>query len=727
MAGDKVSEKSSGYMNLDEFMEAVKKHNPSPDEKLLSKAYQCAEEAHREQRRASGESYFIHSISVALILAAQHMDSITLAAGLLHDVVEDTDVSLSDIRAQFGGEVAELVDGMTRISSYQAKTSIETRAEYFRKMLLSMAKDIRVILIKLADRLHNMRTLQYLPEPRRKKIANETYEVYAPIAHRLGMAQVKRELEDLSLKYIAPERYRFIRQQINETQVAQESFIKNITSPLEKELAENGIDANVYGRMKSIDSISRKMQQKERTFDEIYDLFAIRVIVSSVQDCYHALGIVHMRYTPVGGFDDYIAKPKQNGYQSLHTNVIGPRGHVIEIQIRTRDMHERAESGIASHWLYKEGKHGIEEADKRLNWLREVLDWQKDMTNPEEFLEYLKIDLYHDEVFVFTPRGELKHLPAGSTVLDFAFAVHTEVGMRCAGSKVNGRLVPLSTVLRSGDEVEIITAPNKQPSRDWLKMVRTSGARSKVRRFLKAQNFERNLQLGKEMLERQLKKAHLDPPDETQLLQCADTFGYKTVEALLAGIGQGDASVVTLVNRIYPQTQEDKQDEASLEEIVSGRQKGRDDVKIDDVGMLQFNFGKCCQPVPGEDVVGFVTRGRGVTVHRRDCPNIRRANLDKERLVDLRWDVSETSTFIVRINLVMEDRKNILRDILNSIAEDDTNLKSTSIHASKGLARGVFIAEVRNLTHLNKLINQISKVKGVIDVSRYLGSSGSSK
>jgi guanosine-3',5'-bis(diphosphate) 3'-pyrophosphohydrolase len=725
MIGQKTPQQNYEYMDVDRFLKEVREINPSVKPALLKKTFAFADKAHADQTRASGEKYFAHSINVAIILASQNLDTTTIAAGLLHDVVEDTDVTVDDLRRAFGDEIAELVDGVSRISSYQAKTSLETKAEYFRKMLLSMAKDIRVILIKLADRLHNMRTLQYLPEPRRIKNARETYEVFAPIAHRLGMAMIKRELEDLSLKFLQPEEYAYIRERLNNTLQMRETYIKDVIEPLKKELKKNGIEADVFGRAKSIDSIHRKMEKKERSFEEIYDLFAIRIIVDSVQACYHALGVVHMLYVPVGGFDDYIAKPKQNGYQSLHTNVIGPSGHVVEFQIRTHEMHTRAEFGIASHWLYKEGSRGIEEADKRLNWLREVLDWQKDMTNPAEFMEYLKIDLYHDEVFVFTPKGELKHLPAGSSVLDFAFAVHTEVGLHCAGAKINGKIVPLAAELKSGDEVEIMTAPNKQPSRDWLKMVHTSGARSKIRKFLKQQDFEENRQLGKEMLDRHLRKMRLPYPSVKEILTCAKSFSFKTVHAFLAGIGQGDVSLVSVVNRLYPQTVEESKE--TVEEIIADRSRPRGGIRIDDIKSLQFNFGKCCQPVPGEEVVGFITRGRGVTVHRANCPNILRANIDKERIVELDWDVGEQAKFVVKISLIMEDRKNILRDILNSIADDDTNLKNSSISAFKGLAKGEFIAEVRNLSHLNQLIEQIKRVKGVIDVTRSMGSAKSSQ
>ena len=713
------------FMDLDEFIAKVGEMNSAAVNDLLREAYRFSTEAHKDQKRASGEKYIVHSINVALILAEQKMDTMTIAAGLLHDVAEDTERTIADIREKFGSEIAKLVDGVTRISTYQAKTSIETKADYFRKMLLSMARDIRVILIKLADRLHNMRTLQYLSPARQKKNALETYEVFAPIAHRLGMAQVKRELEDLSIKFLHPEEFEYITSRLSDTLREREIYIKSIIEPVKREIEKYLITSDIIGRAKSIDSIQRKMIQKGRTFEEIYDLFAIRIIVDSVPECYHALGIVHMLYTPVGGFDDYIAKPKQNGYQSLHTNVIGPDGHVVEFQIRTYDMHRLSEYGIASHWIYKEGGKVIGEEDKRLNWLREVLDWQKDMTNPAEFMEYLKIDLYHDEVFVFTPKGELKHLPADSTILDFAFSIHTEVGMKCAGGKINGRIVPLATVLQSGDEVEIMTAPGKQPSRDWLKMVRTPGARSKIRRFLKKIDFEQNRQSGKETLERQFKKMHLAYPNVKDLLECAESFSYKTLVDFLAAIGTGDVSPVSVVNRIYPQAFEEQRD--SVEDILAGQYKPKGGVKIDDIKSLQFNFGKCCQPVPGEDVVGFITRGRGITVHRVDCVNVVRHDIDQERVVALEWDVSERSSFVVKISLIMEDRKNILRDILNSIADDETNLKNSRLTASKGLARGEFIAEVRNLSHLNQILERIKQVKGVIDVSRFMGSSGSKK
>jgi guanosine-3',5'-bis(diphosphate) 3'-pyrophosphohydrolase len=712
--------KKYGLTNLAEFIIAVETFNSNINVSLLKKAYQYAERAHQDQKRISGDPYMLHSVQAALILAEQHLDSATIAAGLLHDVVEDTDVTIEDVEREFGKEIAELVDGVTRISTYSAQSVVESQAENFRKMLLSMAHDIRVILIKLADRLHNMRTLSFLPQEKQKRIASETYEVYAPLANRFGMAKIKWELEDLSLKYLNPDRYNYIMSKINETVVEREAFIAEIVKPLSEAFEKAGLKASIKGRAKSIDSISRKMELKGREFEEIYDLFAIRIIVDTVGECYMALGLVHQILKPSGiGFDDYIANPKGNGYQSLHTNVIGPKGRLVEIQIRTRQMHYTAEFGIASHWLYKEGKKEVDPSDKQFNWLREVLDWQKDMTNPAEFLEYLKIDLFHDEVFVFTPQGELKHLPANSTPLDFAFAVHTNVGLHCSGSRLNGKLVPLDTKLTSGDEVEILTSPNQEPSRDWLTYVQTSKARSKIKRFLRQKGFEQSVILGKEMLEKSLRKKKVKFPTERELTDCAHALSFSSLESLYAAIGQGDVSVLHVQSKLYPVAEEAPKQ--SRVKSFLDRARGSKGIRIQGLDNMMFRFAQCCQPVPGEKIIGFITRGRGISIHRADCAVALKMTEDAERLIDVEWDVSKDDEFLVRIEMVVEDRKNVLRDILDSLSTEDVNIRDAGMKSHEGYAQGMLVIEIRNLSHLERVLDKIRRTKGVQSVWRSQG------
>lgn len=714
--------KRFGLVNLAEFMIAVETFNANVDIALLRKAYKFAETAHAQQKRLSGEPYMLHAVQTALILAEQHLDSATIAAGLLHDVVEDTDITMEGFTKEFGKEIAGLVDGVTRISTYRAQSVVESQAENFRKMLLSMADDIRVILIKLADRLHNMRTLDFLSEDKQMRIAEETYDVYAPLANRFGMAKVKWELEDLSIKYLDRKTYEFITSRIDETVDERDKYITEIVTPLREAFEKSDLTASVYGRAKSIDSIARKMKTKERTFEEIYDLFAIRVIVESVADCYAALGLVHQIYKPSGiGFDDYIANAKANGYQSLHTNVVGPEGTLLEIQIRTRQMHYTAEYGIASHWLYKEGKKEVDPADKQFNWLREVLDWQKDMTNPAEFLEYLKIDLFHDEVFVFTPNGELKHLPAGATPLDFAFAVHTNVGMKCTGAKVNGKLVTLASRLNSGDEVEIITSANQEPSQDWLQVVKTSKARSKIKRFLKQKGFEHSVSLGKEMIEKALRKKKLKFPTDDQLLDCAQALSFSSTEGLYAGLGQGDVSPTNVISRLYP-TELEPPKETIVKKFLD-RARGTKGIKIQGLGNMMFRFAQCCQPVPGERIIGFITRGSGISIHRADCETALRMKDDPERLIDVEWDVEKDDSFLVRLELVVEDRKNALRDVLDSFAAEDVNIRDATMSSEEGMAHGKLEIEIRNLRHLKRVIKKVKKTTGVISIWRTKGGS----
>jgi guanosine-3',5'-bis(diphosphate) 3'-pyrophosphohydrolase len=709
-------------MNLAEFVIQIESFNANVDIPLMRKAYEYSNQAHRGKFRESGHPYINHCLDVAFILAEQHLDSVTIAAGLLHDVVEDTDVTIQQVREEFGEEIAELVDGVTKIGELKFKSAEEEQAEYFRKMLLSMAKDIRVIIIKLADRLHNMRTLDPLDKQKQIRIAQETRDVYAPLAHRFGMARIKWELEDLSLKYLDPKAYDELVQKVNERREDREAYIQEITQPLKRELEKVGVNAEITGRPKHFYSIYRKMRKRQKPFEEIFDLFAIRIIVNTVAECYHALGIVHALWMPVADrIHDYIRLPKSNMYQSLHTTVIGPRGKMVEIQIRTHQMHRTAEYGIAAHWLYKEGRKELDESDKQMVWLREVLEWQKDLTNPSEFLEYLKIDLFHDDIFVFTPRGELKQLPKGSTPLDFAYAVHSDVGHHCTGAKVSGKMVPLNTLLSSGDEVEIITSPHQMPSQDWLKIVKTSKARSKIKHWLKQKGYEESLNLGKQIFEKELKKHSVKSLSEQELSDLAMSLNFKDSDAMFHALGGGNISTAHIFSKLIPPEEKEKPEPSIIKRFVEKARGGAKGIRVGGMGNLMFRFAQCCQPVPGEEIVGFVTRGRGISIHRSDCPNALQMGIENERKVSVEWDVDKDQSFLVRLEVLVQDRKNILKDITEAIADADTNVRGAEIKGGESVASGSFVIEVRNLNHLNKTLKRIAKVKGVIQVERAKG------
>lgn len=707
-------------INLAQFIIHVESFNANINIPLIRKAYEFSDRCHAGQKRESGEPYVTHCLEVALILAEQHLDSTTIAAGLIHDVVEDTQITVDQIKKEFGEEIALLVDGITKLGKVKYKSREEEQVEYFRKMLLSMARDIRVILIKLADRLHNMRTLQFVKPGKRKRIAAETRDVYAPLAHRFGIARMKTELEDLSFKFLHPEEHRILVEQIEMTRQEREEYIEQVTRPIKKALVNEGIKVQISGRAKHLDSIYRKMKLRNLPIDRIYDLLAIRILVSSKMECYEVIGVIHDLWKPVPNrFHDYIATPKPNGYQSLHTTVFGPGNRMLEIQIRTNAMHHVAEYGIAAHWLYKEGRHQMDKADQQMSWLREVLDWQKDMTNPSEFLEYLKIDLLQEDVYVYTPRGDLVHLPAGSTALDFAFAIHTEVGMHTTGAKVGGKMVPLDTSLKSGDEVEVLTSPNQSPSHDWLRMVRTSKARSKIKRYLKQQGFEASVALGKEILERELKKGRLNYPGDDDLNDVAQSMGFISIEALLAAVGVGTASAQQIITKIGPgQVVPEKK---SLVKRFIDTARGDRGIKIQGMGNMMFRFAGCCQPVPGEQIVGFITRGRGITIHRADCTTALELSQHPDRVIDVEWDAGKDQAFIVRLDILLEDRKNMLRDITEAISEADANVRGAEISGKGNPVTGAFVVEVKNLSHLNRVINKVKKVDGVISIERTKG------
>jgi guanosine-3',5'-bis(diphosphate) 3'-pyrophosphohydrolase len=711
-------------MNLAQFIIHIESFNANVNIPLIRKAYEFSDRAHAGQLRETGDPYIEHCLEVAFILAEQHMDSTTIAAGLLHDVVEDTQVTIEEIQKEFGDEIAHMVNGLTKLSGLTYKSTSEKQVDYFRKMILSMSEDIRVIIIKLADRLHNMSTIDPLPPDRKQPIAIETREIYAPLAHRLGMAKMKCDLEDLSFKTLEPENYAFLEKKIREGQEERESYIKEVGEPFKKALAEDGIEAEITGRAKHLDSVWNKMQRRQVSFEQIFDLFAIRAIVETEKDCYHALGIVHSLWKPVADrFHDYIANVKSNMYQSLHTTVIGPKNRMVEIQIRTKAMHYRAEYGIAAHWLYKEGKRKYDESDKRMAWVREILEWQKDLTNSEEFLEFLKVDLFQDDIFVYTPEGELKHLPKNATPLDFAFAIHSDVGFHCTGAKVNNRFVPITTPLQSGQSVAIITSPHQHPSSDWLHIVKTGRAKTKIKHWLAEQGYNQAVSLGWEIFEREIRHKRIPKPSDGKLLDIAQASGFTDVDLMMARLSAGSFSLASIIARLEPEVP--RKEESFLSKLTLPTHRHPKGVKVKGADNLMFRFGACCQPLPGEQIIGFITRGRGITVHRYDCPTIASIN-EPDRKIELQWDVGIGESFLIRLEIMAQERKNLLKDITDVIAEVDINVRGAEIKgngrpAAGSTAIGHFVLEVTNLAQLKKVITKIMKIPGVLAVERTKG------
>ncbi len=691
------------------------------DVAVIARAYQYAARAHEGQKRASGEAYIEHCIEVARILTELHLDTASIAAGLVHDVVEDTGASLDELRDEFGEEVAVIVDGVTKIGKVQYRSTTEQQVENYRKLLLSMAQDARVILIKLADRLHNMRTLDHLRPEKQRRIALETREIYAPLAHRLGMAQIRWELEDLAFKHLEPEAYRELARKVAEKRQEREEQIEALRGPLEEELRKAGIPCEVYGRPKHLWSIHRKMTSRNRPYEEIYDLMAVRVITDSVANCYHALGVIHNKWTPLQErFHDYIATPKSNMYRSLHTTIFGPGGRLYEIQIRTYEMHRTAEYGIAAHWRYKEGlKSGPDEVDDTLTWFRQVLEWQQETREPEEFMEFLRIDLFQDEIFVFTPKGDVKQLPKGATPIDFAFAVHTEVGLRCAGARVNGRIVPLAKELKNGDTVEIVTDPRQRPSRDWLAFVKTARARQKIRQWIKQEEFESSLALGREIFERELKKLRKERQSSEAIEQAAAALGQPSVDHLHAALGRGDIGITAILKELYPGEEPvSPRPPTAFERLIDRVRGGGRGVRIQGLDNLMVRYSQCCQPVPGDSVVGYITRGRGISIHRTDCPNILHLSDHPERRIEIEWEAEAGDRFYVRLVIEGDDRRGLLSEIATAITNTGTNIGSAEIKAVEGGMTGAFVVEVENLTHLKKVMNAIRGVPGVLSVER---------
>jgi guanosine-3',5'-bis(diphosphate) 3'-pyrophosphohydrolase len=701
---------------------SVEEYGDRLDLDVIARAYRFSEKHHEGQKRASGEEYIAHCVEVAKIVTDLHLDTTSIAAALVHDVVEDTLVTLDDLRAELGDELTNIVDGVTKIGKVTFSSNTEQQVENYRKLLLSMAHDARVIVIKLADRLHNMRTLEHLRPDKRRRIALETREIYAPLAHRLGMAQIRWELEDLCFKHLEPDAYKDLAKKVSQRRLEREDRIEALRGPLEDELKIAGIPCEVYGRPKHLWSIHRKMMQRNKPYEEIYDLMAIRVVTDNVANCYHALGVIHNRWTPLQErFHDYIATPKSNMYRSLHTTIFGPGGRLYEIQIRTQDMHRTAEYGIAAHWKYKEGdKRGDNEVDEKLSWFRQVLEWQQDTREPEEFLEFLRIDLFQDEIFVFTPKGDVKQLPKGATPIDFAFAVHTEVGLHCAGARVNGRIAPLARELKNGDTVDIIRDPRQKPSRDWLAFVKTARARQKIRQWVKNEESSSAVGLGKELFERELRKLRKDKPTEAMMQKAAEALNLPNFDYVYAALGRGELGPSTIMKELWPDQETPLQERAPtaferLVDKVRGTGKG---VRIQGLGDLMVRYSQCCQPVPGDSVIGYITRGRGISIHRADCPNVLNLGEHPERRVEIEWEAEHGDRFFVRLIIEGDDRRGLLSDIATSITDTGTNISSAEITAGEGGMTGSFVVEVQDLTHLKKVMKSIRRVAGVIGVER---------
>ena len=691
------------------------------DVEAIRRAYQLAYDAHAGQRRASGEEFVTHTVEVATILAGLRLDTASIVAGLIHDTVEDTHVTLGDLTERFGHEVAALVDGVTKIGKVEFRSHTHQQVENYRKLLLSMAADARVILIKLADRLHNMRTLEHLHESKRRRIAMETREIYAPLAHRFGIFSIKWELEDLAFKYLEPEAYEALTRKIAERRKEREEQIREMQGPLEEELERARIPARVTGRPKHLYSIHRKMEDRGVPYEQIFDLMAMRVITDSIPNCYAALGAIHSRWAPVQErFHDYIATPKSNMYRSLHTTVIGPRGRRYEIQIRTEEMHRTAEYGIAAHWRYKEGGSEKDEVDEALLWFRQVLEWQQDASEPEEFMEFLRMDLFQGEIFVFTPKGEVKQLPTGATPIDFAFSVHTEVGLHCAGARVNGRIAPLSRELKNGDTVEILTNPRQWPTRDWLAFVKTSRARGRVRQWIRKEEFDAAVQLGREFLDRQLRRARLDRPGDAATKAAAESLGFQDFDQVHAALGRGDIGPAAVIQKLHPDhdaAEVAQKTPTALQRLAERLIRTNKGVRIQGMENLLVRYSQCCQPVPGDRVVGYITRGRGVSIHRTDCPNI--LNLpDPERRIEIEWAAEKGDRFMVRIYMRGTDRRGLLSDVAKAITDTGTNIQHADMQAVESGMNGEFAVEVHDLPHLRKVIKAIGRVKGVLSVER---------
>ena len=713
-------------IRIQEILDKVAANNQNADLELIQRAYVFAATAHAGQTRLSGEPYLSHPLAVADTLADMGFDEPTVAAGLLHDTVEDTKATIEEIDENFGEEVADIVDGVTKISMIPFENKEEAQAENIRKMILAMSHDMRVLMVKLADRLHNMSTLDFQKAHKQKRIAQETMDIYAPLANRLGLYLLKRNLEDLSFKYLRPDVFNQIDHWLDKHQVVEKHIIDKVVGLIQDLLASNQIQGQVYGRIKHKYSIYKKMQSQSLTLDEMHDIMAFRVLVKDIKDCYAVLGLVHSQWRPVHGrFKDYISMPKANGYQSLHTTVIGPEGERIEIQIRTEDMHRQAEHGVAAHWLYKE-KGRVNSKDlEQFSWLREIFERQGDETDSREFMHALKMDLFKDEVYVYTPAGDVKELPEGATPLDFAFLIHTKVGQHCAGAKVNGRLMPLSTELKNGDIVEIVTDPARNPNRDWLKLVKTAKARSRIQRYLRTEERARAVTLGRDMLEKEGRKASLNVAKalkEGHLALVAQEMNFESVDDLIAAVGYAHLTPRKILNRLYavlhpneaapvaPATPSVKE---SREEAV----RKTEGVGISGVDGVLMRFAKCCNPVPGDPIIGYISRGMGVSVHCADCPNV--ANMEPERLIYVHWDGAEEKPYEAGIFIIAKNVQGVLAEVAQILSKNNVNITGLSMdNLVDGRAKLRFTVEVRDATQLYQLIEAIRALPSILEVVR---------
>lgn len=739
------------YQNPEKLYEAliarVRKYHPSADVSMIEKAFHIADDAHKGQCRKSGEPYIIHPIWVATILAELELDKETIVAGILHDVVEDTVMTSEEIAAEFGDEVALLVDGVTKLGqlSYSAD-KLEVQAENLRKMFLAMAKDIRVILIKLADRLHNMRTLQFMSPEKQQEKARETMDIYAPIAQRLGISKIKTELDDLALSYLKPDIFKDLVAQLNARKTEREEFVEQIVEEVSNHMQNANIKAHVYGRVKHFFSIYKKMVNQDKTLDQVYDLFAIRIIVGSVKDCYAALGVIHEMYTPIPGrFKDYIAMPKPNMYQSLHTTLMGPSGQPFEIQIRTEEMHKTAEYGIAAHWKYKESNDGRKsvamQEEEKLSWLRQILEWQQDTDN-REFLSLLKggLDLFAEDVYCFTPNGDVKNLPNGSTPVDFAYAIHSAVGNKMVGAKVNGKLVTIDYQIQNGDRIEILTSQNsKGPSRDWLNIVKSTQARNKINQWFKKELKEENIVRGKELLQsycraKSIVLADITKPKYIQKVQ--QKYGFRDWDAVLASVGHGGLKEGQVINRLLEEYEKDHKEELTDEKIIETVSqaaknkvhvsKSKSGIVVKGIDDMAVRFSRCCNPVPGDEIVGFVTRGRGMSIHRTDCINIiHLSEAERARLIDAEWETDlsdENGQYLSGIKMYANDRRGLLMDVSKIFTEAKLNISAINTHVSKqGTVTMELAFVVRGREELNRMVEKLRQIEGVLDIERTAG------
>jgi guanosine-3',5'-bis(diphosphate) 3'-pyrophosphohydrolase len=712
-------------IRFEDLVDKVRGIHPEADIELLRRAYVFSAFEHKGQVRHSGEPYLVHPLEVADLLADMKLDVVAIAAGLLHDIVEDTQTPIERIQELFGPDVAHVVEGVTKLGAIKFSSSEERQAENFRKMLLAMVDDIRVILVKLADRLHNMRTLHHLPEERRIKIAQETRDIYAPIANRLGMSKLKNELEELAFKYLEPQPYEALRARVESRRRTNEGMIEDLKKTIWAKLAEAQVPViAIDGRIKRLFSIHHKLKRQKIDLDQVYDLVALRVVTQSVKDCYAALGIIHQTWSPVPGrIKDFIAMPRPNGYQSLHTSVVSERGFPFEVQIRTAEMHKIAEEGIAAHWKYKEGRVGADRDEQHFLWLRQLLEWQQEVRDPQEFLQNLKIELYAEEVYIFTPKGEVKALPRDATPIDFAYAIHTDVGHQCVGARVNGKMVPLRTRLRNGDIVEIITTAGHKPSRDWLNIVGTSRARSKIKHFIHAEEKVKSYELGRKLFEKEARRfglnmKHLDNGDG--LGRAATEFGMSKPEELFAAIGYGKLSAKALLAKLVPQEQLKEAPETGIASVVR-RVLGTGDEKIKVRGFddLMVFRARCCNPIRGEKIVGYITRGKGVSVHSSSCSNVMNLLYDPERRIDVEWDKgTDAAPYTVRLSIQVEDRKGILADVSSKIAGINTNIRNVEATVDSQMGRIDMTVEISDVKHLQKVIKSLKSVDGVVDVER---------